>query len=162
MEMQRAVALHCLHCSDPSRSKLARGQNLLLWHHGSFSCDCWRKCRNSTASLRSGVWNRIVTDKGHEGLNITTVLRVAERKRTEGQMRMKNFATKRMWMLKSLGTKQSYKTRPSVWGQTMVPSLEQKRPKAGKLDRWWLLFVDCLPYFLLSVSWTLSWHRENM
>lgn len=38
---------------------------------------------------------------------------------------------------------------------------KKKRPKAGKLDRLWLLFVDCSPLFLSSVSSTLSWYWEN-
>ena len=43
----------------------------------------------------------------------------------------------------------------SVWGQILsgpITSWRRKKAQGCKLDRWWLLFVDCVPVFIFSVS----------
>lgn len=56
------------------------------WHpDSSLHMTCWRKCRISVAGVQSRVSNRIVSDRDHEGLNIFTVQRAAERNITHKQ-----------------------------------------------------------------------------
>lgn len=143
------VALNCLRSSNPSHSIQAMGSRLVtrhqapshvtarisgetLWEEWSLKEDCFRQGPRDPEHYYS-------PEGGGDNKNRRTNQNAETHNQEAEEPRGKN------------------KARPSVWGQTMVPSLlVENRLKAGKLCRWRLLFVDCSPSFILSVSSALS------
>lgn len=148
------VALRWTACAAqaPQPQHAGEGSRSVSVAPGPFSCDCWRKCRNSVAGPKSGVWRGIVPDKEHEGLNIIAVPRVAEGKRAEGQMR--NWRPGGRECSRALGQKQSHETRASIRGQRWSHHfLLEKGPRLGNLtDGGCYLYIILFYFFRLYLQ----------